>query len=57
MFETAMVGIAHACMYLQRAYGELSCRIEWNFYNRTMVFEPSRAVDAPGPCLCDDVDM
>jgi len=49
--------LAHACMYLQKAYGEQSCRIEWEFFNRTMVFDPSQAVDAPGPCPCDDVEL
>lgn len=57
MLETATVAMAHACMYLQRAYGELSCQVDWNFLNRTMVFEPSRAFNAPGPCLCDNVAM
>lgn len=57
MFEWAMEALAHSCMYLQSAYGEQSCRIEWSFWNRTLIFEPDRAATSPGPCSCDDVEM
>lgn len=55
MFEAATGAIAHACIFLQRAYGEESCWIEWDFKNRTMTFEPN--VTTTGPCPCEDVDM
>ncbi|CAM9470059.1 unnamed protein product [Scytosiphon promiscuus] len=57
MFEWATNALAHSCMYLQRAYGGRSCRIEWNAVNRTMIFDPSLAAKAPGPCPCYDMEM
>ncbi|CAM9100646.1 unnamed protein product [Scytosiphon promiscuus] len=55
-YEMATQALAHACMHLQRAYGEKSCLIEWNFANRTLMFEPYLAADNPGPCACDGVE-
>lgn len=58
MYEWATGAIAHSCIYLQRAYGKESCRIEWTFSNRTLIFEPHLAVnkETTPPCQCSTVD-
>ena len=55
MYEWATGALGHACMYLVRAYGQGTCWVEWEFTNRTMVFEPDLAADGTARCPCHDV--
>ncbi|CAM9470199.1 unnamed protein product [Scytosiphon promiscuus] len=57
MFEWATIALGHSCMFLQNAYGERSCWIEWTPLNRTMIFDPSLSTPASASCSCDDVEM
>lgn len=58
MYEWATGALGHSCVYLQRAYGMGSCRIEWDFANRTLIFEPHVAMSESStpPCHCDGID-
>lgn len=58
LFEWATGALAYSCIYLQKAYGRNSCRIEWNSYNRTLIFDPSLAAleRREPPCSCDNVE-
>lgn len=57
MYEWATAALAQSCIYLQRAYGRDSCRIEWTFVNRTLIFEPYLAgKDLDKPCHCSTID-
>lgn len=57
MYEWGSGALAHACAYLQRAYGRESCRIEWTIQDRKLVFEPRLAMeDDSAPCPCDKVE-
>lgn len=57
MYEWATASLAQSCIYLQRAYGRGSCRIEWTFQNRTLIFEPHLAGnDNDKPCHCSTID-
>lgn len=58
MYEWASGALGHSCAFLQRAYGKGSCRIEWVFTKRTLIFEPHMALsetDTP-PCHCDGIE-
>eukprot|EP00903_Cladosiphon_okamuranus_P021789 g20035.t1 len=56
MFEWATWALGHACTYLVQAYGQGTCWIEWDFKNRTMIFEPDlAAMDGTAKCPCHDV--
>lgn len=54
MYEWATSAIAHACTYLTRAYGEGSCWIEWDFKNRTLIFDPALGTSGAAVCPCED---
>lgn len=55
-YEWATTALAHACVYLARAYGEGSCWIEWDFKNRTLIFDPAEAVPGAAVCPCEDFE-
>lgn len=58
MMRKGTEALAHFCHYLQRAYGQRSCRVEFPInVVRNLIFEPQLVVDdgsAP-PCSCDNV--
>lgn len=57
MFEWAMSALSHTCRYLESAFGRGSCRIEWDFFNRTLIFDPRLAAeDRDKPCECEGVE-
>lgn len=55
MYEWATGALVYACTYLTRAYGDRACWIEWEFANRTMIFDPDMAVMNTARCPCSDV--
>eukprot|EP00752_Nemacystus_decipiens_P004759 g4334.t1 len=56
MYEWATGALGHACAYLAQTYGEGTCWVEWEFSNRTMIFDPSLAADDDtARCPCHDV--
>eukprot|EP00752_Nemacystus_decipiens_P004758 g4333.t1 len=56
MFEWATGALGHACTYLVRAYGQGTCWMEWEFTDRTLIFQPDVAAqDGTARCPCHDV--
>eukprot|EP00752_Nemacystus_decipiens_P006728 g6051.t1 len=61
MFKLASETLGQSCMFLMRAYGRESCRVEWTDHKRTLIFEPWRAEDAAAgggkapQCSCDTI--
>lgn len=59
MTGMATVALAHFCHFLQRAYGQKSCWVEFpTIHDRVLVFQPSLTkveVELP-PCSCDIVE-
>lgn len=57
IFEWAMSVLSHTCRYLESAFGRGTCRIEWDFFNRTLIFDPRLAAeDRDKPCECEGVE-
>ncbi|CAN0056471.1 unnamed protein product [Scytosiphon promiscuus] len=56
MFEWASAALAQTCLYLMKAYGRESCRMETYDMHTVMTFEPRLADwNKDVECSCDDV--
>ncbi|CAN0244662.1 unnamed protein product [Scytosiphon promiscuus] len=60
MFAWATDILGQSCMYFQRAYGRMSCRVEFTDHTRTLIFEPGLGKadeEKPPQCPCDTISI